>query len=111
MGSLQSAVAVVTGAGRGMGRAIAEELGAAGAKVIVNYSRSKEPAQEVAEKLSSNGAEAVTKGADVSKPDEARRLIEETLERFGRVDVLVNNAGITIDKTMRKLTTDEWDTV
>jgi NAD(P)-dependent dehydrogenase (short-subunit alcohol dehydrogenase family) len=65
----------------------------------------------VVEKVSSNGAEAVAIGADVSKPDQARRLIEETLDRFGRIDVLVNNAGITIDKTMRKLTTDEWDTV
>ncbi len=111
MRRLEGAVAVVTGAGRGMGRAIAEELGAAGAKVVVNYSRSKEPAQEVVEKLSSNGVEAVTIGADVSNPDQARQLIEETLERFGRIDVLVNNAGITIDKTMKKLTTEEWDTV
>jgi acetoacetyl-CoA reductase len=111
VGSLEGGVAVVTGAGRGMGRAIAEELGAAGAKVAVNYSRSKEPAQEVVEKLSSNGVEAVALGADVSKPDQARQLIEETLDGFGRIDVLVNNAGITIDKTMRKLTTEEWDTV
>ena len=111
MGGLEGGVAVVTGAGRGMGRAIAEELGAAGAKVAVNYSRSKEPAQEVVEKLSSNGVEAVALGADVSKPDQARQLIEETLDRFGRIDVLVNNAGITIDKTMRKLTTEEWDAV
>ena len=79
--------------------------------MVVNYSRSKEPAQEVVEKLSSNGVEAVAIGADVSVPDQARKLIEETLDRFGRIDVLVNNAGITIDKTMRKLTTDEWDTV
>jgi 3-oxoacyl-(acyl-carrier-protein) reductase len=111
VGSLEGAVAVVTGAGRGLGRAIAEELGSAGARVVVNYSRSKEPAQEVVEKVSSNGAEAVAIGADVSKPDQARKLIEETLERFGCIDILVNNAGITIDKTMRKLTTDEWDTV
>jgi acetoacetyl-CoA reductase len=111
VGGLEGGVAVVTGAGRGMGRAIAEELGAAGAKVAVNYSRSKEPAQEVVEKLSSNGVEAVALGADVSKPDQARQLIEETLDRFGRIDVLVNNAGITIDKTMRKLTTEEWDAV
>ena len=111
MGGLEGGVAVVTGAGRGMGRAIAEELGAAGAKVAVNYSRSKEPAQEVLEKLSSNGVEAVALGADVSKPDQARQLIEETLDGFGRIDVLVNNAGIAIDKTMRKLTTEEWDTV
>jgi acetoacetyl-CoA reductase len=112
VGSLEGAVAVVTGAGRGMGRAIAEELGSAGAKVVVNYSRSKEPAEEVVEKLSGNDAEqAVAIGADVSKADEARKLIEETLERFGRIDVLVNNAGITIDRTMKKLTTDDWDRV
>jgi NAD(P)-dependent dehydrogenase (short-subunit alcohol dehydrogenase family) len=65
----------------------------------------------VLEKLSSNGVEAVALGADVSKPDQARQLIEETLDRFGRIDLLVNNVGITIDKTMRKLTTEEWDTV
>src|ERR671917_2544168 len=112
MGSLEGAVSVVTGAGRGMGRTIAEELGFAGARVVVNYSRSKEPAEEVVERLSGNGAEqAVAIGADVSKPDEASRLVEETLERFGRIDVLVNNAGITVDKTMRKLTTDDWDRV
>ena len=112
MGSLEGAVAVVTGAGRGMGRTIAEELGSAGAKVVVNYARSKEPAEEVVEKLSQNGAQdAVAIGADVSRADEAQKLIEETLERFGRIDVLVNNAGITIDKTMKKLTTDDWDQV
>ncbi len=112
MSNLEGAVVVVTGAGRGMGRAIAEELGSAGAKVVVNYSRSKEPAEEVVQKLSQNGGgEAVAIGADVSDPDQARKLIEETLERFGRIDVLVNNAGITIDRTMRKLTTDDWDKV
>ena len=112
MGNLEGAVVVVTGAGRGMGRAIAEELGSAGAKVVVNYSRSKEPAEEVVQKLSQNGGgEAVAIGADVSKPDEAKKLIDETLEKFGRIDVLVNNAGITVDKTMKKLTTDDWDQV
>ena len=112
MGNLEGAVVVVTGAGRGMGRAIAEELGSAGAKVVVNYSRSKEPAEEVVQKLSQNGGgEAVAIGADVSKAYEAKKLIDETLERFGRIDVLVNNAGITVDKTMKKLTTDDWDQV
>ena len=112
MGNLEGAVVVVTGAGRGMGRAIAEELGSAGANVVVNYSRSKEPAEEVVQKLSQNGGgEAVAIGADVSKADEAKKLIDETLERFGRIDVLVNNAGITVDKTMKKLTTDDWDQV
>ena len=112
VGSLEGAVAVVTGAGRGIGRVIAEELGFGGAKVVVNYSRSKEPAEEVVARLSGNGNDqAVAVGADVSKADEAFRLIEETLERFGRIDILVNNAGITIDRTMKKLTVEDWDTV
>src|ERR671914_1023309 len=112
VGSLEGAVAVVTGAGRGIGRAIAEELGFGGAKVAINYSRSKEPAEEVVARLSDNGNDqAVAIGADVSKADEAFRLIEETLERFGRIDILVNNAGITIDRTMKKLTVEEWDKV
>ena len=83
-----------------------------GAKVVVNYSRSKEPAEEVVARLSDNGNDQVVAiGADVSMADEAFRLIEETLERFGRIDILVNNAGITIDRTMKKLTVEEWDTV
>src|SRR5918998_4759122 len=112
MGNLEGAVAVVTGAGRGIGRAVAEELGAGGANVVVNYSNSKGPAEEVVASLSENGsAEAVALQADVSDAEQAARLIEETVERFGRIDVLVNNAGITIDKTMKKLTTEEWDKV
>ncbi len=112
MGKLEGTVAVVTGAGRGIGRAVAEELGASGAKVVVNYSNSKGPAEEVVASLSKNGSEnAVAVQADVSDPEQAARLIEETIERFGRIDILVNNAGITIDKTMKKLTTDEWDKV
>jgi acetoacetyl-CoA reductase len=83
-----------------------------GAKVVVNYSRSKEPAEEVVAKLSGNGNDqAAAIGADVSKADEAFRLVEETLERFGRIDILVNNAGISIDRTIKKLTVEEWDTV
>ena len=99
MSSLEGAVAVVTGAGRGLGRSIAEELGYGGAKVVVNYARSKEPAEELVEKLSDNGAE------------QAGRLIEETIERFGRIDVLVNNAGIVVDRAMKKLTIEDWDKV
>lgn len=112
MGNLEGAVAVVTGAGRGIGRAIAKELGAGGAKVVVNYSRSKEPAEEVVKTLSENGAQgAVAVQADVADAEQAAHLIEDTIEEFGRIDVLVNNAGITIDRTMRKLTTEDWDNV
>jgi NAD(P)-dependent dehydrogenase (short-subunit alcohol dehydrogenase family) len=112
VGNLEGAVAVVTGAGRGIGRAIAKELGAGGAKVVVNYSRSKEPAEEVVKTLSENGAQgAVAVQADVADAEQAAHLIEDTIEEFGSIDVLVNNAGITIDRTMRKLTTEDWDNV
>lgn len=107
MASLEGAVAVVTGASRGLGRAIAEELGRKGAKVVVNYSRSKEPAEEVVEQLS----DAVAIQADVSDAEQAQRLIDEAIEKFGRIDVLVNNAGINRDKTLKKLSIEEWDTV
>ena len=112
MAELEGAVAVVTGAGRGLGRAIAEELGGGGAKVVVNYSRSKEPAEEVVEGISGGDEErAVAIQADVSDAGQASRLIEETIERFGRIDVLVNNAGINVDKTMKKMEVDDWNTV
>ncbi|MDQ3911204.1 MAG: 3-oxoacyl-ACP reductase FabG [Actinomycetota bacterium] len=109
---MEGAVAVVTGAGRGIGRAIAKELGAGGAKVVVNYSSSKEPAEEVVKTLSENGAQgAVAVQADVAGAEQAARLIEDTIEEFGRIDVLINSAGITIDRTMRKLNTEDWDKV
>jgi len=112
MGSLEGAVVVVTGSSRGIGRAIAEELGSAGAKVVVNYAKSKEAAEDLVAKLQQSGtSESVAIQADVSDPEQAARLIEETIQRFGRIDVLVNNAAINIDRTMKNLSTDEWDTV
>ncbi len=110
MGSLQGAVALVTGASRGIGATIAEELGRRGAKVVVNYSGSKEPAEEVAAEISESGGggEAVAIQADVSDPEDAKRLIDETVERFGRIDVLINNAGINIDRTLRRLSLEDW---
>jgi acetoacetyl-CoA reductase len=111
MGTLKEAVVVVTGASRGLGHAIAEEMGRGGAKVVVNYSRSKEPAEELVEQISSDGGEAVAIQGDVSDPEQAQALIDQTIEKFGRIDVLVNNAGINIDKTLKKLTVEDWDKV
>lgn len=111
--NLQGAVAVVTGGSRGIGAAIAEDLGRAGAKVVVNYSGSKEPAEELAEKINQvgGGGEAVVVQADVSDPEDAQRLIDEAVENFGRVDVLINNAGINADATIDKLDIESWDQV
>ena len=111
MGSLDGAVVVITGSSRGIGRAIAEELGQSGAKVIVNYHQSRVAAEDVVAHLKQSGSESVAIQADVSDPAQAARLIDETLQRFGRIDVLVNNAAINIDRTMKNLSPDDWDTV
>ncbi len=111
MATLKDAVVVVTGASRGLGAAIAEELGQRGAKVVVNYSRSKEPAEELVRKISDDGGEAIAVQGDVADPEQAQRLIDETIEHFGRVDVLVNNAGITVDRTLKKLSIEDWNKV
>src|SRR5229473_2806316 len=110
MTTLENAVAVVTGAGRGIGRAIAEELGHGGAKLVVNYSQSKGPAEALVAQLLEHGTpQAVALQADVSDAIQAARLIEETVQQFGRIDVLVNNAGINIDRSLKNLSTDDWN--
>jgi acetoacetyl-CoA reductase len=109
--TLEGAVVLVTGAGRGIGRAIAEELGSGGARVVVNYGSSQGPAEEVASKITSDGSQAVAIQADVSDPEQAERLITETVSHFGRIDALVNNAGITIDRSMRNLSVEDWNRV
>ena len=112
MGTLEGAVIVVTGAGRGIGRAIAEELGHGGARVVVNYSKSKEAAEDLVARLQQNGSpEAVAIQADVSDAAQAAKLIEETIQRFGRIDVLVNNAGINVDRSMKNLSVEDWSKV
>ena len=111
MANLEGAVAVVTGASRGLGNAIADELGHGGAKVVVNYSSSQEPAEELVEHLKESGAEAVAIQADVSDAEQAQRLIDESVEQFGRIDILVNNAGINRDKTLKKMEIEDWNQV
>ncbi len=111
MGTLKGAVVVVTGASRGIGRAIAEELAHDGAKVVVNYHKSKEAAEDLVAKLQQDGCEAVAVQADVSDAAQAANLIGEAVNRFGRIDVLVNNAGKNIDRTMKNLTAEDWDQV
>lgn len=86
-------VAVVTGASRGIGRAIAERLARDGARVVVNYARSREQAEEIVVGIGERGGEAFAIQADMGRPEEITRLFEQTTDRFGRLDVLVNNAG------------------
>ena len=112
MRNLENAVVVVTGASRGIGRAIAEELGSGGAKVVVNYFHHKEEADEVVENLLKHGSPAaVAMQADVSHAEEAARLIEDTIKRFDRIDVLVNNEGINVDRALKAMSVEDWDRV
>jgi len=112
MGTIDGAVVVVTGGARGIGRAIAEEIGREGARVVVNYAKSKEAAEDLVAQLQQNGSPgAVAIQADVSDAAQAAKLIEETLQQFGRIDVLVNNAGINVDRSLKNLTPEDWDKV
>jgi 3-oxoacyl-[acyl-carrier protein] reductase len=94
MSKLQGKVAIVTGASKGIGAAIARQLGAAGASVVVNYSSSKEGAERVVDQIKTAGGQAIAVGANMSKKGEIDRLFAATKEAFGRLDILVNNAGI-----------------
>lgn len=108
---LEGKVAVVTGASRGIGRAIAEELAAEGAAVVVNYHASAEAAEEVITGITGRGGRAIAVQADVSEFEAAQALIKATLDTFGQVDILVNNAGTTRDTLLISMNEQEWDTV
>src|SRR5438128_12400049 len=94
MSKLSEKVAIVTGASKGIGAGIATALGAAGARVAVNYSSDREGAERIAQAITDNGGEAIAVGADVSKAADVVRLFKEVDSAFGRLDVLVNNAGV-----------------
>ena len=108
MSDLNGKVAVVTGASKGIGAAIAKALSAAGAAVVVNYSASKEDADRVVADIKAKGRKAIALKGDVTKADDMRRLFEETKKTFGRLDVLVNNAGIYRFAPLEKITEDEF---
>jgi 3-oxoacyl-[acyl-carrier protein] reductase len=94
MNRLKEKIAVVTGASKGIGAAIAESMAAEGASVVVNYASSKSGADSVVERITQKGGKAVAVQADVSKPEDIERLFAETKKAFGKLDILVNNAGI-----------------
>ena len=111
MVQLDGKVAIVTGGAKGIGKSITEALAKQGVKVVINYNSSATAADELVNALAEQGSEAYACQADVSKLEDAKRLVEETVQRYGRVDFLVNNAGITRDRTFKKLSREDWDQV
>jgi 3-oxoacyl-[acyl-carrier protein] reductase len=111
MGGLDERVALVTGASRGIGRAIALELARRGAKLAVNYNRSGNAAAEVVDAIAADGGEAIALQADVSDFDAAGNLVKETVSHFGQIDILVNNAGTTRDMIIMMMPEEDWDIV
>ena len=113
MGFLEGKVAIVTGASRGIGRAIAVALASEGAKVVVNYASSASAAEAVVAEINGldNGSEAIAVPADVSKEAEVDSLIKSAIDKWGRVDVLVNNAGITRDTLLLRMKLEDWQSV
>lgn len=108
---LENKVALVTGASRGIGRAIALELAKNGASVAVNFAGSEAKANEVVDEIKANGGNAFAIKADVSNSDDVTRMIKEVIGQFGQLDILVNNAGITRDNLLMRMKDAEWDDV
>jgi 3-oxoacyl-[acyl-carrier protein] reductase len=108
---LAGKVAIVTGASRGIGRAIAEELAAAGASVAVNYNSSEMSAKEVVSAIETAGGSAICVQADVSDFAAAQALVKTTLDTYGQIDILVNNAGTTRDTLLLMMKEEDWDVV
>jgi 3-oxoacyl-[acyl-carrier protein] reductase len=111
MGRFKGKSAIVTGASRGIGREIALLLAKEGARVAVNYSGSKDKADEVVQLITAAGGEAFSIQADVSDADSVKKMVDQTVETFGSIDMLVNNAGITKDNLLMRMKEDEWDDV
>ncbi|MFL0166412.1 SDR family oxidoreductase [Candidatus Clostridium helianthi] len=109
MRNLEGKVAIITGASRGIGSAIARQLSALGAKVVVNYSNNAVKAEEVVEEITKSGEQAVAIKADVSNIKDVERLFSETITKFGKVDILVNNAGVILYKLLSDVTEEEFD--
>ncbi len=108
MGRLNGKTALITGASRGIGRAIAIELAREGAKVAINFQNNEEKAKEVVYDIGKFGGSCVLAKANLADPKEARAMVKRVAEQFGHLDVLVNNAGITRDKLLTKMTDEDW---
>ncbi len=111
MGRLEGRTALVTGASRGIGRAIAVALANEGAKVAINYQSSDAKAQEVVDEITKAGGTAMLAKANLAKSSEARAMVAKVADEFGHLDILVNNAGITRDTSIKKMTDEQWEEV
>lgn len=108
---LEGKCAVVTGASRGIGRAIAIKLASLGASIVINYRSSEDEAQKVAEEVKKFGVDAMLVKADISSLEEAERLVKEAKDKFGKIDIMVNNAGITKDGLVMRMKEEDFDNV
>ncbi|MBE2978132.1 SDR family oxidoreductase [Priestia megaterium] len=106
---LEGKVAIITGASRGIGRKVAEQLADLGAKVTINYSSSPDKAEEVVKEIQDKGGKAIAIQADISQIDDIERLFLETISAFEKVDILINNAGIMINKPLTEVTEADYD--
>jgi 3-oxoacyl-[acyl-carrier protein] reductase len=109
--NLEGKAALVTGASRGIGREIALELARQGANVAVNFAGSEAKANEVVDEIKALGRDAFTVKCNVANPDEVSEMVKAAIERFGRLDIVVNNAGITRDNLLMRMKEQEWDDV
>ncbi len=108
--NLSGRVAIVTGSSRGIGKSIALELASRGAKIVLS-GRNKESLDKVLEEIEKTGSEVLTIAGDVGDSSDAQKLIDGALEKFGKIDILINNAGITRDNLLLRMSEDDWDIV
>lgn len=108
---LEGKVAIVTGASRGIGRAVAISLAKAGAKVVINYAGNVAAAEEVKGLIETAGGQAMLMQADVANDEAVAAMVKQTMDTFGKIDILVNNAGITRDGLLMRMKESDWDAV
>jgi 3-oxoacyl-[acyl-carrier protein] reductase len=111
MANLVGKVAIVTGASRGIGKAIAQALSQEGAKIVINYASSADAAETLVQEIQDRGGEAIAIAADVSNPEQVETLIKSVMDKWGRIDILVNNAGITKDTLLLRMKLEDWQSV